>query len=557
MVILKKRFWANALRLSSFVGGMLVVSGAAYAQVDYLKNLQTYDTSRGYSYGVTSGLGKVLMPSNAISISEVTLNDATAGRVMGCAGMDYHETMKTALDADSSKIDEYFGTPMADYYKTTLYNSPSVANMFNSMMMYGDQQVKFMQEKCAATEVADTSKEMRSQALQECVDSYVGGNYDNKEQLAAAYKSCLLSADGDTGMAVGSLTHFVKETVQSPKWAGTLHESLSKTSFCSSWDSGGQNAAPDDTKCSLLAYLPNYRWCVGSQIEGETCEGGDAKRVSDPAVPAERLFDIAFFLAQRQLYHGVEFAYDLALTTDEVKAIDEAEHFSHKTMVSSAEQIDDLGDGLEDFMTCNTKGAGRESEDLYTYYIAPYKKRADISSDIANTLEGLGDRTGMSVPDWDSYMTPITSGGDWNISAQGFKVTSGEIKKPGALELLPIAITCASKNELRMSLLDFYLMANAGPDKTPAMLGTSFYMAQHATERLLSYVHMKLQKAYAEMQFTSVIDKNTTPSHVRRVTAIMIDEIDRKIKAIQAMQQKREGFAQLLENIRDKNKGIN
>lgn len=535
-------------------------------------SLPLFDPSQGYRYQGFAGYGKSIqlneienLTPNDLDIASATLTDEDSQiSRLGCSNLSYEESMRAALEVNQNDMGEYFNSNLSNYMVTTLFNSPSVADLFQGLQDFGSRRVQAMQDRCAAVEVKedDSVMAMRAEALNRCVSRVLndeGWSHSDAGELNAAYHICLMKPDSNDSIYVAS----------QDKWAGTFFDGLKNTSFCAA----RTDEARDEEDCALMTFLHNVRWCTGTASDDRSCNGVDGVRLTQPSISPEMVFEAAMLTARAYLDHGYFTAKALSSGMSRWAGGDESgieaamqyslgiydtDYTQHRspdmaTVDTSDPDVPPLEREYKQHVVCDVDVGKAKAPSPSTgiwptgsYVSNILEDSVDpnqyivLTEDAETELKRLDD-IDMSP---DRIMDDIFDG----ISAQ--ESVDDVYKAEHGLDLIGVAVACTMLHDMPVTLRDFLNMTQEGDAATPIRLGISQHIAQQVTENILSFMHHKLNLARLEMAYLPSTDPNAPAPHVKEAVNIAMDEVQTKLSAMKNFKNNRSSFAKAMGNIK-------
>jgi hypothetical protein len=588
------------------------------------------DSTRSAKYGVLGNIGRSVTAGGSTPAAGFQLNDGDLGsltggsveaarernELLGCSTMDYHASMITSLNNNETDIEEYVDSPMGTFMLTTLLNSPAIAATFNSVEAFGAKRVQLMQDRCQAMQSdATVSAEgmMRWQALQACVaantEAAAGGSTGvssmNRRSdseavaVAMAYRACLYGSQGQEdrfgtdpieafgasvspGSVAASLEGAMKEDVlefdgDTPSlWTGTLFHALRNTAFCE-MDGAESGDSPDvDTTlahhCSIMAMIPNVRWCAGSEMMDRSCLNDSKVRLSRATFTPQQVFDLLYAFTDREVSYRDQFARSLVGRAGEGVAIEIAKKgetlYSPMVLRPASEAIvGGRADEVRLFTGCLANGATAlgTAEDFSTYITRAIANSTNLRDDLPVsfnpdlTLAGLQSELETAIPVPTTFamndILDLSPGGEVGSqrSATVSPDGSGGMYNVGTFGWLAANATrCVMKHQMRLTLMDHIKIGQLPQEeRVGALLAVRMNIAQLSTELLYRFLKEKLMFAQLDMQNGgSVSSRRATPPHVLASLETLVKIIEGQIETMQTLKSSQHTMSGLLSNIR-------
>lgn len=511
--------------------------------------------------------------TNDVTVTNVTLSSENVLGTLGCGALDTHQGRIAVLNTDDSDLNAYFNTNVSNFMVATLFNSPAVAQIFNGLENYSGSRVRELQDRCAAMEYKDDKAPAQWQAVQNCIQSYQEQmNATGPITTAEAFKFCLSSPDymEQTGETLDkSLYEATVEVLESPKWNGTLHSALQRTRMCLNTTAG-----PD---CSLLALLPNVRWCMHSNTAGlgECGDGNDTASfetgitgsgdvtISPEAVSPIQIFDWAFGLSEGFTNYASVYAETLVDLTglDLAMTIAERGENISKTHVDSYATAAQVMNGYTE--------AGAESGIMQS---AP----SNLEGVFANYLNCSRGTEGVdNVLQWENFNNTVADavtatllppplidimvyGTDMPaafLTSVNSDQTVSNVNVPGTYNLVEAGLKCALKYDLRLSLADYIALTNDDHsfNSDGALLGYRTQLAYAVTRNVLEFLTERLRLAQLDLGMISVTDRNAPPPFVRNTLDTLIEGFNDKLQNFERKRQQQKDYAKIIANIYETN----
>jgi len=619
-----------------------------------------FQSTTGSQYGVLGNIGRPVIGGNSIAKDQLLLTEddlntlfdenqgaAARNQILGCGVIDEHAAMVTAMDVKEEQVKDYLNSQLAKYMLTTLYNSPALAAVYDSVESYGAKRVQLMQDRCQAVQsAASLSSEdmMRWQALQECVRRNVGTENlktgsakengedyrDGKEALAyaAAYRACLYGSQSQIAMfnengtlkaTLGkkevefqpskdlqkkSLEQVLETSLLNPDedelkpsmWTGGLLDALKGTSLCYTRGGAGYEnptEQDDSSDCAIMAFVPNVRWCVGSERLNLTCLNQEKPRLSNALFTPIQVFDIAYALTQNELNYRYAFAenltemvgYDNAMDIavkgellqepmQEAKLEDQKLNYPFSDAEFSRYFGCSQGAATEDFSQYITRAYnlkitknGKEfpALDPEATMVSAYNPSGGGDDDDVNLvkIKDLAEQVGKMVkkPDALNVEKVMAELGEVNKQFHGDYMSSGgsaTSKNPASYFILA-TVRCAMETYVRATLADYVAVTGIDNDgeRTAILMAMRARTAQVATEMLYQFLKEKLSLASLELAYAGPTGSvKATPPHVLRAVEDVIALLDNQLSAMAAVQSRQAGFADLISRLRVAKAGI-
>jgi len=549
--------------------------------------------SEGARFGSVSTIGGVLRPTFIDNIQPnlaagYTVEDTTVNNALGC-NFDTHQTVLSTLNVDSGEFVDYLSSPLGTFMISALYTSPATAAAYDSLYAFGSSRAQVLQDRCnAALTATDDAAQARWEAIQECIEN-TGAT--DLEEYAQAYKACLLSPEYavQTGEVLPQNMRGVQARVlSSAKWAGTMFDSLSDTSFCHISSNSGNNAN-NNTDCFFMGFIPNYRWCTGGAttlVPATTtnptrsayrgCENTvGLRRAANESISMKDVYNTAFAVTGRYMEYALQFAARLKAAVGIEKAFEIAragevisEPLTAVTGGAPNERFYAY-DEITEFMSFAGCDTGGTSANLVGFEALDYYfQRANT---IDNTLVPAGGPAGFDNDDWDSNNpTPNTlfsgiwqdfgleavSTGDVDFDTAFSQSTSTAASSPtgryetSAFTTRIINMTaCIMKHHLRASLQDYLNMVVYPERSEAAGYALRSKWAFLTTELLYRFIKQKLEMAHAELLYAAGHDTNAPAPHIKDAVRSTINGLENQIRSLQAMKESQKDFADILYNV--------
>ncbi|MBB5704061.1 hypothetical protein FHS76_003976 [Ochrobactrum daejeonense] len=619
-----------------------------------------FQSTTGSQYGVLGNIGRPVIGGNSIAKDQLLLTEddlntlfdedqgaAARNQILGCGVIDEHAAMVTAMDVKEEQVKDYLNSQLAKYMLTTLYNSPALAAVYDSVESYGAKRVQLMQDRCQAVQsAASLSSEdmMRWQALQECVRRNVGTENlktgsakengedyrDGKEALAyaAAYRACLYGSQSQIAMfnengtikaTLGknevefkpsenlqkkSLEQVLETSLLNPDedelkpsmWTGGLLDALKGTSLCYVKGGGGGAAKPNEEgakDCAIMAFIPNVRWCVGSERSKQACLNQEKPRLSNALFTPIQVFDIAYALAQNEINYRYTFAENLTELVGYDNAMDIAVkgELLQEPMQEAKVAEQKLTDSEPDTEMTRYFGCskGYTPEDFSEYItraynlkitkndedfpaldpeatmVSAYNPSGGGDDDDVNLvkIKDLAEQVGKMVTKPSNLNTEYVMADlkEVNKLAHGDYLgggLSGASGNPASFFILS-TVRCAMESYVRGTLADYVAVTSIDNDgeRTAILMAMRTRTAQVATEMLYQFLKEKLSLASIELAYAGPTGSvKATPPHVLRAVENVIALLDNQLNAMAEVQSRQAGFADLISRLRVAKAGI-
>lgn len=566
-------FKLKGLFLLSLVGFLVLCNSLSFAQANPELNLQN-SGSMGFvpahSRPITSNR------TNDLKDSGVTLSEERKLSALGCGVLDTHELRKSILDTPDATMNEYFGTNVSNYMVTTLFNSPAVAEIFNGLENFTSSRVREMQDRCAAMEYKDDMAAVQWAAVQQCVlaNAQALGGF-TPENYAKAFQTCLSKSE-DAGAPVTDLVSEGEAILQSEKWNGTLFSALEHTRICMQTTSGRD--------CSLLALLPNVRWCTQSnKHDFEYCDDGSGASASaEFNISAESLSPIQIYDASFGITEGfIDYANSYATRLIKLVGLNSARRMATEGANRTGafilksvdrEVIEDgtatgmdftnavnygvgeqptpqfLEDALKNFLNCSAKAdtLGAPEWDNFNDVVDD----GSGSPEIADLISKLPDASllivGVDSGDrLNAAFRTAGAGGHSNVS----DVNVSDIEKDKIYDLLEMSAICTVRNELRLTLADYINLKTknyADNSMDAALLGYRAQVAYASTRNILRFLIHRLKLAQLDLSMIVSTDPNSPPPYVRSALETVIDSIENRLAEMEERRKQQRDYAKMI-----------
>ncbi len=512
--------------------------------------------------------------TNDLSASGVTLSDERVLSTLGCGALDNHEARVTILNTDDSTLNEYFNTSVSNYMVTTLFNSPAVAQIFNGLENFAGSRVRELQDRCAAMEYKDELAPAQWQAVQNCIQSYMEQEGSTGPSVTAqAFKFCLSSPDyiEQTGETLNkTLIAATEQVLDSPKWNGTLYSALQNTSACIQTTTG--------RNCTLLALLPNIRWCTNSSTASYTnCADGSESasldsaivassevRVSPESISPIQIFDLAFGLSEGFTNYAQGFAKALVKATDrnlayQIAIDGENVDGGHVETIADyddvmAGNVNDgvdegpgalidppfLEDAFKNYVNCSAplSGSGIPEWENFTPMVAAY--------DITTTAPFLPPPLDAGTFYGDQLNVNFGSGHSDNSDP-----TVNNIDVSAILELVEYGVKCSLRNDLRLTLAEYIALTDDADSGSAdaVLLGYRTQVAYAVTHNILSFLIHRLELAQLDLSAIVSTDRNAPPQYVRGALDTLIGSYKRKLDSFERKRLQQKDYAQMISKL--------
>lgn len=533
----------------------------AMAQVSPQLNLQN---SGSMGFVPTNTRPLTSNRTNDLSSSGASLTDQRNLSVLGCGALDTNEARKSVLNIDDATIDEMFATELSNYMVTTLFNSPAVAQIFNSLESFSSARVRELQDRCAAMEYKDDLAPAQWAAVQLCMQNHVEdvGNSDS-DTVAQAFKMCLSSPDyvEQTGETFNrTLFETTQDVLQSDKWNGTLFSALKNTRICVQTTFGKD--------CSLMSLLPNIRWCTQTNIDSfGYCDDGSGTttasanfNISPESLSPVQLFDGVFGATEPFIIYAITYAdmlinevgFDAAL---EIATRGENAAGLHVNKVATPAQVmaGFADDGSED-------GPGEFPEaDKIEHAFSQYMNCS------GNVEYGSGFSYG--VLEWEDFNDtvvdasitailppPLVAGVYGDKLASNFGITFSESSDSSVAEISPTgiiilqnyAVKCAMTDDIRLTLADYVSLMLQEESKDAALMGYRTQVAYTATRNVMRFLIHRLQLAQIDLGMNVVTDPNAPPPYVRNALQTLIDSFESRLQQMEERRKQQRDYAVMI-----------
>lgn len=551
-------FKAKGLLLLTLLGSSLWLVGESSAQVANpplnLQNSGSMGHVPTHTRPITSNVTRDLAASDAALSDEKTLE------ILGCGALDTHEARRSILNTDDSTINDYFSTNVSNYMVTTLFNSPAVAQIFNGLENFAGARVRELQDRCAAMEYKDDTAPVQWQAVQACIQNHLDSQGDTgAETVAQAFKFCLSSPDYNeqSGETLDkSLFEITQETLESPKWNGTLHSALQHTRICVETETGKD--------CSLLSLLPNIRWCTQSNIDSfGQCVDGAEKNISAESISPIQIFDATFGLTEGFTNYAMVYADELATLVgfeDALHIAKEGENTTgaHMASIASSDDIMDLnkntlgadaGPGALDvaidletefsgFVNCSAPRDGTgflEWENFHNHVDGSLHADLPPPFDAATVYgDTLHIDFGSLTPDPDDR---ISTHSDLDVS---------DVNVAGVPNLMEYAVKCAMRDDIRLTLADYISLVRNDESKDAALLGYRAQVAHAATRNILRFVIHRLHLAQLDLGVIVSTDPKSPPPFVRNALDTLIGSFESRLSEMDERRKQQRDYAKMI-----------
>jgi len=552
-----------------------------------------YAASEGARFGLVPSMGGALRPRFVDTIqpdlTTYTVEDTTVNNALGC-NFDTHQTVLSTLNVDSGEFVDYLSSPLGTFMISALYTSPATAAAYDSLYAFGSSRAQVLQDRCnTALTATDDAAQARWEAIQECIEN-TGAT--DLEEYAQAYKACLLSPEYtvQTGEVLPQNMRGVQARVlSSAKWAGTMFDNLSDTSFCNISSSTGATAS-SLTDCFFMGFIPNYRWCTGGEttLVPATTTGviksayrgcsntGGMRRVADESITMRNVYDLAFTITGRYVEYALKFAERLKAAVGVEKAFKIAT--AGETITEPLNNITGVNemfygyDEMVEFLSFAGCDSGNNNALVGFEALGYYFQRANT---IDATLVPLDGPPGFSDDTYDAASptspNPIFNAFDdpWfdfsddagtttdasfatafrHSTATAATAPTGRYDSSDLETRITYAVSCIMKHHLRASLQDYLNMVIYPERAQAAGYALRNKWAFLTTELLYRFVKQKLEMAHAELLYAAGHDTNAAAPHIKDAVRSTINGLENQIRSLQAMKESQKDFADILYNV--------
>jgi hypothetical protein len=558
--------------LCAFLGGFVSTVNAAGVD-DPPLNLQNSG-----SMGFVPSHARPLTSNVTEDLSEPG-TEADVNRVLstlGCGAVDTHELRKSVLNTDDSTLDQYFNSQVSNYMVTTLFNSPAVAQIFNGLENFAGARVREIQDRCAAMEYKDDLAGAQWQSVQNCIQSYIDDKGSKStETIALAFKLCLSSpeyvAQNDEDFT-NNLLASATGVLESPKWNGTLFGALQNTRLCVQTTGG-------DKDCSLLAFLPNIRWCTQTNVaefghcakeNDDDIETGDAVNefnISSESLSPTQFFDGVYATTEGFVNYAMVYANALVNQVGyaealEIATVGENATGQHIDVYASAEDVSagDFDEGSTDgpgefplpenletayaqFSNCS---AGKDTGSGYEYAVLEWENFNDVvkDPDITDNLFEPIDATDQSVGDVLPGSGSSAFGRGYSESSDNLVLEDGKVIS--LILLQNYAVKCAISNDVRLTLADYVSLVLKEDSRDAALLGYRAQVAYAATRNTLNFLISRLHLAQLDLGLNVATDPNSPPPYVRNALQTLIDSFENRLRQLENRRQQQKDYASMI-----------
>ena len=566
--------------LKNSIAGLLVAIATTFSLIAHAQEWKPYEDAVGdfdagsaVNYGFTpnvpgsflrdseNGTAKIDFDENIMDKQSDEI-EKLAGMMVGCAAIDQDDVMKSVIDEGLQDWDEYTETPGWKDIVTTVFGDAQAPMMFNSLENYAYHRAKMATDRCAALQQNDPTGAVVWEGVQKCVDEYVGTEA-TAERFSAAYLHCLNnpfeSSTGDT-----TLIETVQDSLNSQRWAGSLHDALTRTNYCLR-NHGEEN---ETEACYLLSFVPNVRWCVQGKIningecsnsDGSPISGQGAMSVPESIAP-QAIFDLAFKLSEPIVKYQYEVARTLDATIDAQRIAHIGEFGPAAVVMNNVLEDEGTGDTyrysqiaanalrdstsylLGDFhrhTSCTSQGIGPDFE-AYLYFAIDKTTNPRTKQQLQNALDNLNEHT-FSRQGVRNYFSQKHDAMIENLT-NGFAVSSDLYDVKQALRLVASSTLCSSLHDLRLSLGD-YLKFTGSEEAGAALLAYRGQLAYMATLRVMDYIRYRLQMSRVQMSFSHLSDPNGFTPHMRQGLDHLIDAYNGRIQGLKERGEHQKSFA--------------
>ena len=243
----------------------MLIFAAALVALPVVEAHAQYRSSAGSHMSGSFGAG--FFPGNTGGRSVDVIDVSLGGRIsadLGCAGLDYDALMNFEFDLGDviDQMQENIETTVGNYLLTTIYSSPAVAAIFDSLEAIKNARIPQMQAKCDMGQI-------RKDAVNMCIERCGGDE--------GCQRRCMTIDDPSSN----PLTEALEDKLNSVGFNGSIHEIVSRVvNICST-------GRPED--CFITAMLPNVKYCGGRE-EGDY-EEDCTNQITKPEVGAPQIAD--------------------------------------------------------------------------------------------------------------------------------------------------------------------------------------------------------------------------------------------------------------------------
>lgn len=511
-----------------------------------------------------------------LTTSGVTLSDEKVLSTLGCGALDNHQARLTILNTDDSTLNEYFNTSVSNYMVATLYNSPAVAQIFNGLENFSGSRVRELQDRCAAMEYKDDMAAAQWQSVQNCIQSYMNQQGSTSAEVTAqAFKFCLSSPDytEQTNETLDkSLFEATQQVLESSKWDGSLYSALQYTSICVPTTSGRD--------CSLLALLPNIRWCTHSNTAGLTNCGDGADTASlDTAISASskvnispesispiQLFDWGFGITEGFTNYASAYARTLVDMLGLKTALKVANYGENKTGTHVVNYATDERVVSGDLTDGNDWGPGTlvdaaDVESAYGNFVncsAPADSTGILEwEDFNDIVAPSAVSTSLLPPEMDAgtiYGDDINA--DFGVShSLNSDSTVTDVNVQSIHNIVEYAVKCSLRDDIRLTLSDYIVLTNDAHSLSSdaALLGYQTQVAYMVTKNILNFLIDRLRLAQVDLGMVSSTDRNAPPPYVRNALDTLIESFTAKLDSFEAKRQHQKDYAKVIAGLHNQN----